>query len=43
MLSRNCDGCTQLHKCQIRFIQVKRGEKVYCPDGSAQLVDEGSE
>lgn len=43
MLSRNCDGCTQIKFCKLRYVQVKRGEKVYCPDGSAQLVDEGSE
>lgn len=39
MLSRNCDGCTRLHKCQTRFIQAKKGDFVYCPDGSRHLVD----
>jgi len=39
MLSRDCDGCTQLHVCNGRYQQVKKGEKVYCPDGTAHLVD----
>ena len=40
MLSRNCDGCSQLKKCKDRFRMVKKFEKVYCPDGTAHLVDE---
>jgi len=40
MLSRDCDGCTQLQVCRVRFKQVNRAEKVYCPDGTAHLVDE---
>ncbi len=39
MLSRDCDGCTQLHVCSGRYQLVKKGEKVYCPDGTAHLVD----
>lgn len=39
MLSRNCDGCTQRKLCQKRFITVEKGDFVYCPDGSRQLVD----
>ncbi len=39
MLSRDCDGCTQLHVCNERFRRVGRNEKVYCPDGTAHLVD----
>ena len=39
MLSRNCDNCPLIKKCKIRFINVKKGEFVYCPDGSRQLVD----
>lgn len=42
MLSRDCDGCTQLHVCNGRYQLVKKGEKVYCPDGTAHLVDESS-
>ncbi len=43
MLSRNYDGCSQLKKCKNRFKKVKKGEKVYCPDGTAHLVDENKE
>ncbi|MCX6644517.1 MAG: hypothetical protein NT043_04860 [Candidatus Bathyarchaeota archaeon] len=40
MLSRDCDGCElQLFECKRRFAKVIAGEKVYCPDGSAHLVD----
>ena len=40
MLSRDCDGCElQLFECKRRFSKVKIGEKVYCPDGTAHLVD----
>jgi len=39
MLSRSCYGCTQQKLCSKRFIQVKKGEFVYCPNGSRQLVD----
>lgn len=40
MLSRDCDGCSQLKSCKIRYESVKKGEKVYCPDGTVHLVDE---
>jgi len=39
MLSKNCNGCSQRKLCDTRFIQVKKNEFVYCPDGSRQLVD----
>ena len=39
MLSRDCDGCSQMKVCNKRFIEAHRGEKVYCPDGTAHLVD----
>lgn len=39
MLSRNCDGCPEIQRCKIRFVNVKKGEFVYCKDGSRQLVD----
>jgi len=43
MLSRDCDGCEkQLSECKRRFAQVSLGEKVYCPDGTAHLVDSKS-
>lgn len=43
LLSRNCDGCSQLKSCKKRYEKVKKGEKVYCPDGTAHLVDEEKE
>ncbi len=39
MLSRDCDGCSQMRVCVKRFDIVEKGEKVYCPDGTAHLVD----
>ncbi|MGA3291498.1 MAG: hypothetical protein ABSD42_14815 [Candidatus Bathyarchaeia archaeon] len=40
MLSKDCDGCSkQLHECKSRYCLVTIGEKVYCPDGTAHLVD----
>jgi len=40
MLSRDCDGCAlMLAECRHRFVKVTVGEKVYCPDGTAHLVD----
>jgi hypothetical protein len=29
--------------CGKRYRKVGKGEKVYCPDGTAHLVDEGTE
>jgi hypothetical protein len=43
MLSRDCDGCGQTQLCSKRFNRANRGDKVYCPDGTAHLVDNGSE
>ena len=40
MLSRNCDGCSQLKACSRRYRKVAKGGKVYCPDGTVHLVDE---
>lgn len=42
MLSRDCDGCTQLHVCSGRYQLVKKDGKVYCPDGTTHLVDASS-
>jgi hypothetical protein len=40
MLSRDCDGCSKMmFECKQRFEKVKVGEKVFCPDGTAHLVD----
>ncbi|MFB3888187.1 MAG: hypothetical protein ACE14S_01750 [Candidatus Bathyarchaeia archaeon] len=40
MLSRDCDGCPERKTCSVRYTKVGKGEKVYCPDGTAHLVDE---
>jgi hypothetical protein len=40
MLSRDCDGCGQLEPCTKRYNTVTKSEKVYCPDGTAHLVDQ---
>jgi hypothetical protein len=42
MLSRDCNGCSQLKICGKRYTTVAKGEKVYCPDGTAHLVDYGT-
>ena len=40
MLSRDCDGCErQTYECKRRYAKVNIGEKVFCPDGTAHLVD----
>ncbi|HTY74184.1 MAG TPA: hypothetical protein VMD05_01300 [Candidatus Nanoarchaeia archaeon] len=39
MLSRDCDGCPTLRACSKRYRSVSKGEKVYCSDGTAHLVD----
>jgi len=43
MLSRDCDGCSQFKACSQRYSKVGKGEKVYCPDGTAHLLDENIE
>ena len=39
LLSRNCDGCSQLRMCKVRYNILEKGNKVYCPDGTAHLID----
>ena len=39
VLSRDCDGCGQMQPCRKRYFVVEKGNKVYCPDGTAHLVD----
>ncbi len=39
MLSKDCDGCECQPDCKRRFAQAKVGDKVYCPDGTAHLID----
>jgi len=39
MLSRDCDGCAHMKECNKRFNVIEVWEKVYCPDGTAHLVD----
>ena len=42
MLSRDCDGCSNRKECHSRFERAKKGDKVYCPDGTAHLIDNSS-
>ena len=42
LLSRDCDGCPLLKECNKRYQRAAKGDKVYCPDGTAHLVDESS-
>jgi len=39
MLSRDCDGCSMLRECSVRYKKAMKGDKVYCPDGTAHLID----
>jgi hypothetical protein len=40
LLSRDCDGCSRMvFECKQRFGKVAVWEKVFCPDGTAHLVD----
>lgn len=43
MLSKDCYKCPYgtscVRKCRQRYINVGKGEFVYCADGSAHLVD----
>jgi hypothetical protein len=39
MLSRDCDGCSKLKECSKRYQKAVKGDKVYCPDGTAHLID----
>ena len=39
LISRDCDGCSQLKPCKTRYEKAVKGEKVYCPDGTAHLID----
>jgi len=42
MLSRDCDGCSKLKECRKRYQRALKGDKVYCPDGTAHLIDSSS-
>jgi hypothetical protein len=39
MLSRDCDGCPKLKECSRRYQKAMKDDKVYCPDGTAHLID----
>jgi hypothetical protein len=38
-LSKDCEGCGLRRDCTRRFRTVHLDGKVYCPDGTAHLVD----
>ncbi len=40
MLSSDCDGCGEMEACYRRFHRARKGDKVYCPDGTVHLVDQ---
>jgi hypothetical protein len=42
MISRDCDGCTMIKSCSKRYQKAAKWDKVYCPDGTAHLIDESS-
>ncbi len=42
MISRDCDGCSMLKACCTRYKKAVKGDKVYCPDGTAHLIDKYS-
>ncbi|MCL2358967.1 MAG: hypothetical protein LBH74_01020 [Nitrososphaerota archaeon] len=42
MISRDCDGCSKLKECSTRYHKAVIGDKVYCPDGTAHLIDSAS-
>jgi hypothetical protein len=40
VLSKNCEGCAlQQTECKKRFNKAQIWDKVYCPDGTAHLID----
>jgi len=39
-ISRDCDGCTEIHRCQVRYKRVRILDVVYCPSGERHLVDQ---
>lgn len=43
MLAKKCIDCKNKKSCSLRFITVKKGEFVYCNDGSKLLVDINNE
>jgi hypothetical protein len=40
MLSKHCDDCATLKECSKRCKKAAKGEKIYCADGTAHLVDD---
>jgi hypothetical protein len=40
VLSKDCEGCSlQQTACKRRFGKAQVWDKVYCPDGTAHLID----
>jgi hypothetical protein len=40
MLSKDCGNCISMRWCMIRYKTVVKGERVFCADGTAHLVDQ---
>lgn len=40
MISRDCDACEQLYLCKKRYEKAVKFDKIFCPDGTAHLIDE---
>jgi hypothetical protein len=39
MLSRDCDACELQRPCSQRYRIAVKGDKVFCPNGDAHLID----
>jgi hypothetical protein len=42
MLSKDCQGCSEMKACSKRYQSVKLWDIIRCPDGTRHLVDEAA-
>lgn len=40
MLNSYCKNCNNQIKCNQRYVNAKKGDKIFCPDGSIMFVDQ---
>ncbi|MCW4017510.1 MAG: hypothetical protein NWF00_02315 [Candidatus Bathyarchaeota archaeon] len=40
MLSKECTDCLKIEECSKRYQNAKKGEKIYCPDGTIHFADD---